>query len=425
MRIEVYRRDQYLGGYRIGSTRDIGIGRGRKNQIILPDETVSRSHAELIRQGSRYLLLDRSTNGTWIAGERVEKALLEKGGEFTIGPYLLRLTGEEAEWDRETERKQVPSSGRTFRGIVGRSPAMEELFGKIRQFATTIKTVLIIGETGCGKELVAQAVHDLSPRASGPFVAINCGAISADLVESELFGHEKGAFTGASSPRKGAFEQADGGTLFLDEIGELSMDLQPKLLRVLEAGEIRRVGSQSTVGVDVRVVTATHRNLKLEADQGRFREDLLYRLHVLPLVVPSLRERPEDIPLLARHFLGGEVEIDKGAMRRLMRHPWPGNVRELKNVLERAAILREGARIGPGDLIFLDEGGDGGEPDFPTPHTLEELERMYYVRALEKSDGNIRAAARSLGIAKSTFYDRLRRYGLSDRNRAPGEEEDG
>ncbi len=425
MRIDVFRDDQYLGGYHIGGAPDVRIGRGRRNQIILPNATVSRHHANLIRQGSRYLLLDRSTNGTWVGGRKVEKATLEAGSEFIIGPYLLRLTGDEAEWDRETEQSRAQGAGELFSGMAGNSPLMRRLFEGISSVAATSQTVLIMGETGCGKELVARAIHERSLRASGAFVAINCGAISHDLVESELFGHEKGSFTGATSARKGAFEQAHGGTLFLDEIGELSLSLQPKLLRVLETGEVRRVGSQSGIEVDVRILAATHRNLKKEADGGNFRPDLLYRLYVLPLAVPSLRERMEDLPLLVRYFLGDRARLDAGAMDKLMDHRWPGNIRELKNVLERAVILSGGGDIGPEDLVFLEEGDDDHlESDFPTPHTLEELERMYYVRALEKSDGNIRAAARSLGIAKSTFYDRVKRYGLSSEKGSRQEDED-
>jgi len=426
MRVDVYEADHYLGGYHVGGATDIRIGRGRKNQIILPHQTVSRHHANLIRQGSRFLVMDRSTNGTWVKGKKVERALLEGGNEFVIGPYVLRLTEEEPEWDRETEVKSPPGSVKNFEGMVGISPAMVQLFDMIERVAGSAGTVLVMGETGCGKELVAKAVHNLSPRSTGSFVAINCGAISRDLVESELFGHEKGAFTGASATRKGAFEQADGGTLFLDEVGELPIDLQPKLLRVLETGEIRRIGSSRSTEVDVRVVAATHRDLKKEVEAGRFRADLLYRLYVLPVAVPSLRDRREDIGHLAHYFLGPRGELQPEALERLMGHAWLGNVRELKNVLERACILRRDNPIGPADLIFLDEGKGAQTADTldqPFSHTLEELERMYYMRALEKTDGNIRAAAKSLGIAKSTFYDRLKRYGLSqDRGGDHGEE---
>jgi DNA-binding NtrC family response regulator len=292
---------------------------------------------------------------------------------------------------------------------------MRALFERLPRVASSHGTVLVLGETGSGKELVARAIHDLSPRREGPFVAINCGAISAELVESELFGHEKGAFTGALAARRGAFEQAHGGTLFLDEVGELPAPLQPRLLRALETGEIRRVGAQAASRADVRIVAATHRDLRGAVEAGAFRADLLYRLFVLPLPLPPLRERRDDILPLARHFLGGRCPLDREAERRLLAHPWPGNVRELRNVLERACILRAGEPVGAADLVFLD---DRPAPALPWGQTLEELERTYFARALEMSGGNLRAAARTLGIPKSTFFDRVRKYGL----RGSGEE---
>ena len=415
MRLDVYRDDRYLGGYHIGDASEIRIGRDRRNAIILPHTTVSRHHANLLRQGRKYLLMDRSSNGTFVNGERADKLLVDPGTQIHIGPFRLVLTEEEMPlWAKPTEESPVNEAVHPGTGLVGSSEEMAMLTQAIEKMAPSNATALIMGETGTGKELVALALHDLSERAPAPFVAINCGAISPELVESELFGHEKGSFTGAGSERKGAFEQADGGTLFLDEIGELSMDLQPKLLRVLESGEIRRVGAQTTTKVDVRVVAATHRNLKAEAERGGFRSDLLYRLYVFPLLVPPLRARKEDVPELAGYFYGDREAFTGPAMKRMMNHDWPGNVRELKNVLERARILTGGGKIGPEDLIFLDESPlSGVTPTDPLPETFEELERLYYTRALEKSDGNIRAAAKSLGIPKSTLYDRLKRYGLS------------
>jgi len=416
VRLDVYRDELYLGGYHIGSASDIRIGRDRRNAVILPHTTVSRHHANLIRQGKRYLLMDRSTNGTFVEGERVEKAVLNPGDGFTIGPFLLRLaegTDEVPSWARPTDKVGIAQAGRRLTGLVGSSEEMARLSGMLEKVAAVDATALVVGETGTGKELVARAIHDLSGRSQASFVAINCGAISPDLVESELFGHVAGAFTGAAGDRKGAFEQAHGGTLFLDEIGELSPGLQPKLLRVLESGEVRRVGAQESLHVDVRVVAATHRDLKAEADRGNFRFDLLYRLHVLPLLVPPLRSRADDIPELAAHFLKGRGEVTGKAMERLRKHDWPGNVRELKNVLERAQILTGGGNIGPEDLVFLEEKAPGpGDHVDRLPETFEELEKIFYTRAMEKSDGNIRAAARSLGIPKSTLYDRLKRYGL-------------
>jgi len=416
MRVDVYNHGQYLGGYHLDGSSDVRIGRGRKNQIILPHSAVSRHHVNLVRQGKKYLLMDRSTNGTFMDGIKADKVLLEAGAEFNIGPFLLRIVINEPEWERETDVTDTGSKGNIFYGLVGGTEGMKRLFDLIEKVAVTDGTVLIVGETGSGKELVAQAVHDLSSRSSAPFVAINCGAITADLIESELFGHEKGAFTGAIADRKGAFEQAHGGTLFLDEIGELPVNLQPKLLRVLETGEIRKVGSQMSMQVDVRVVAATHRNLKVEADKGSFRADLLYRLFVLPLVVPPLRERGDDIALLATHFLSEMAELSPEAMERLESYPWPGNVRELKNTLERGRILTGGKKIGLDDLVFLDDSSDKNTvfaAGDGMPENFEDIERLYYSRALEKSEGNIRQAARQLGLPKSTFYDRLKKYGLS------------
>jgi len=416
MRLDVYRDDRYLGGYHIGSASDVRIGRDRRNAIILPHETVSRHHANLVRQGSRYLLMDRSTNGTFVDGKPVDKVFLEPGSRFRIGPFFLKLEEGEGDmpvWARPTEKTGRYSSGHSLTGLIGSSAVMIRLSEMIQKVAETGATVLIIGETGTGKELVARAVHDLSERRQAPFVAINCGAISPELVETELFGHVKGAFTGAEGERKGAFQQADGGTLFLDEIGELSLSLQPKLLRVLESGEVRKVGAQGTDRVEVRVIAATHRDLKAEADRGNFRFDLLYRLHVLPLLVPPLKNRSGDIEELASFFLQERGTLDAPALERLKKHPWPGNVRELKNVLERAQILTGGGRISPKDLVFLDEPERiPGEGVDGLPETFEELEKLFYTRAMEKSSGNVRAAARSLGIPKSTLYDRLKRYGL-------------
>jgi transcriptional regulator with GAF, ATPase, and Fis domain len=410
MRLDVFRDRQYLGGYHIGTTSEVRIGRGRKNQIILPDSVVSRKHARLVRHGSGYMLIDESRNGTLMKGKKVSNVRLESGDEFEIGPFRIQFDEDVYDWDRETEESKVLEK-ESFQGIVGTSPAIRNLFEFIKRVSVSDGTVLISGETGSGKELVARAVHTLSVRAKGPFVAINCSAISHDLVESELFGHEKGSFTGAVKSRKGAFEQANGGTLLLDEVGELSLDLQPKLLRVLEEGVIRRVGSQIENEVDVRVVAATHRDLKEEVDNGNFRADLLYRLFVLPLFVPPLRERKEDIGLLTSYFVGSRGELAPEAQQHLVDHPWPGNVRELKNVLERACIMRVDGPIEPGDLIFLKE--EGTEREFSDDHSLEDLEKMYYSRALEKSNGSIRAAAKSLGIPKSTFFDRLKKYGLT------------
>ncbi len=414
MRLTVFRAEQLLGGYDAAGGGEVRLGRGRENHLVLPDPLVSRHHATLSRQGDRFLLTDSSTNGTFHRGKRVAKALVSDGEEFSIGPFRVRLGEAEPGWAQET---RVAGEEAPFHGMLGRSAAMREVFAALPRMAASAGTVLILGETGSGKELAARAIHDLSPRAGGSFVALNCGAISPELVESELFGHEKGSFTGAVSARKGAFEQAHGGTLFLDEVGELPSTLQPRLLRALETGEVRRVGSQGTVRADARIVAATHRDLRREVEEGRFRADLLYRLFVLPLRLPSLQDRPEDVLLLAHHFLEGRGTLTPEVEDRLLSHPWPGNVRELKNVIERACILRGGEPIRAEDLIFLE---DRPASRLPYGRTLDDLEKSYYLRALELAGGNIRAAARQLGIPKSTLFDRIRKHGLRG-----GKEEDG
>jgi two-component system NtrC family response regulator len=299
--------------------------------------------------------------------------------------------------------------------LVGSGKAMESVQNLIAKVAPTESTVLIRGETGCGKELVARAVHQSSLRADKPLVAINCGALPENLIESELFGHCRGAFTGADASRTGLFEVADGGTVFLDEIGELPLSIQAKLLRVLETGEIRRLGDNQTVRVDVRIIGATHRDLEAMVEQGTFREDLMFRINTFEIVVPPLRERREDIPLLARHLLrrhrsdGSDRQLfTEEAMKELQSHQWPGNVRELANVIEHAAILCESLPIDTDDLPrhfskrqLRKEIRDAG------PMTLRELEMLAIERALERHDGNKPAAADELGVSLKTLYNKL------------------
>lgn len=296
--------------------------------------------------------------------------------------------------------------GKHLEGLVGRSRPMTRLFERIGRVASSPAPVLITGETGTGKELVAQAVHRASGR--GPFVAVNCGAIPEHLLESELFGHTRGAFTGADRDKEGLFEAADSGTLFLDEIAELPLALQPKLLRVLQSGEFRRVGESATRRAEVRTIAATHRELKTAVREGRFREDLYFRIDVLHVEVPALRERPSDIPLLAERFLADTAERERRAEMRfapaalaaLVAYAWPGNVRELRNVVERAAILTEASEIGPDDLPEEIRGGgrdidvirSAGERDL----TLAELEREYTLEALRRHGGNKSRAAEAL-----------------------------
>ncbi|HET6280505.1 MAG TPA: sigma-54 dependent transcriptional regulator [Polyangia bacterium] len=328
-----------------------------------------------------------------------------------------------------------------FGAIVGDSPPLRDVLTRVEQVAQTSSTVLLRGETGTGKEMVARAIHINSTRESRPFVRVNCAALAPGVLESELFGHEKGAFTGAVARRLGRFELADGGTLFLDEVGDLPVDVQVKLLRVLQEREFERVGGTETVKVDVRVISATHRDLETLIASNEFREDLYYRLNVFPITLPPLRERPGDIALLCEHFIqkyaqsiGKRVRgLDPGAVASLTAYSWPGNVRELENVIERAMILARGSELTAADLEFsrrplsaaaiaptsLSTGGggfrtttpvrDGGRP---LHERLSEQERGEIITAIEQAQGNIALAARTLGINRSTLYYRLRKHGL-------------
>jgi two-component system response regulator HydG len=282
-------------------------------------------------------------------------------------------------------------------------------------------TVLITGESGTGKELIAKAIHNNSQRHKEPFVAVNCAALTESLLESELFGHERGAFTGAEGRRKGRFQSADKGTIFLDEIGEISAAMQSRLLRVIQEREIQPVGSDQTIKIDVRIVGATHRDLARDVEQGRFRQDLFYRLNVVTLHLPSLRERPEDIPLLAGHFLKKFAEKNRkqvkmftpAAMHRLSTHSWPGNVRELENAVERAVVLLAGEYVEERDLppALLSGSAAGVAPGTVLPGTtLEEVERQTIMAALEAADSNKSEAARRLGITRKTLHAKLRKY---------------
>ena len=299
--------------------------------------------------------------------------------------------------------------------LIGTGPAMDRLRRLIEKVAPTESTVLIRGETGCGKELVARALHRASLRAEKPMVAINCGALPENLIESELFGHCRGAFTGADAARTGLFEVADGGTVFLDEIGELPLAMQAKLLRVLETGDIRRLGDNQTVNVDVRVIGATHRDLEKMVDEGTFREDLMFRINTFEIHVPSLRERAEDIPLLADHLLrrhradGGDGKrFTEDAIAALSAHQWPGNVRELANVIEHAAILCDALPIDTPDLPRnFGRRKLRKTPLDDMPLNLKELEAITIRRALEKHAGNKTAAADELGVSLKTLYNRL------------------
>jgi len=312
-------------------------------------------------------------------------------------------------------REELERAGRS-RDIIGTSPAIRRAVELLEQVAPARTTVLLQGESGTGKEVAARALHRLSGR-KGPLVAINCAAIPENLLESELFGHERGAFTGAVAATLGKFQQADGGTLLLDEIADLPLGLQAKLLRVLQEGEVQRVGSAVPMRVDVRVVAATNRDLEAEVAQGRFRSDLFYRLHVICVDMPPLRERGEDIPGLAQHFLRrfsvvnhkGLLVISPDAMAALQAYTWPGNVRELENAIERAVVLARGDTIGPGDLPERIVRAEGGSRilTIPVGTPLEEIERLAIAETLKLTSGDKRRAALLLGIAVRTIYRRL------------------
>ncbi|RIL02368.1 MAG: hypothetical protein DCC71_16445 [Proteobacteria bacterium] len=343
---------------------------------------------------------------------------------------VLRRALERTRLERENRwlRDRVDREWR-FENLIGSGPAMRRIFDTVRKVAETDLTVLVRGESGTGKELVAQALHQRSARRARPFVAVNCAAISRELVESELFGHEKGAFTGADARRQGRFESAHGGTIFLDEIGDMPPETQAKVLRVLQERKLERVGSSQPVEVDVRVVAATHRDLEREARAGRFREDLYYRLKVVEIELPPLREREGDLPALVHHFLEQLAQrmgrapkpIAAEAMARLARHPWPGNVRELRNVVEQAAVLAEGDAIGSTDLRLPDEpGAAAAEPGAPPRRSFSaakreavvEFERAYLLAALRANGGNVSRTAAAIGMVRQSLQLKIRELGL-------------
>ena len=305
-----------------------------------------------------------------------------------------------------------------FQDIVSKNARMHDILKLAQDVASLRSTVLIQGESGTGKELIARAIHNSSDRAQNPFVAVSCAALAETLLESELFGHEKGAFTGAGERKVGKFEMANGGTIFLDEIGDMSPKLQVDLLRVLQERCFYRVGGQEEVRVDVRVIAATHVNLQQAVADGKFRDDLFYRLNVIEVRIPPLRERREDIPLLARHFLerlahelGKDVEdISEGGLRALMDYHWPGNVRELENAIERAMVTCRGRVLQEEDFAFLNHNGPQKAWTVPPGMTLQEMEKMAIVATLQRTSGNIKESASLLGIDRSTLYEKIKKY---------------
>jgi DNA-binding NtrC family response regulator len=344
---------------------------------------------------------------------RIEKALEEKG---------LRH-------ENENLRRQVRERF-SLPGLIAQSKEMQTVLDLVLRVAPTDATVLIQGESGTGKEVIAKVMHHSSPRAGKSFVAVNCGALPEPLLESEIFGHVKGAFTGATAHKKGLFEEAHGGTFFLDEIGEMPTTLQVKFLRALQEGEVRPVGSNQPTTADVRVLAATNRDLGQLMQQGKFREDLFYRLNVIPIVLPPLRERREDIPVLAEHFLrqngqrqGRSLRLSAEAVDKLLRYPWPGNVRELENAMERTAILAQNDIIAPDDLPPHIVAGTplGVAPSLPQVLTLAEAERLHILQTLERFGWSHSRAAEALAIGRTSLWRKLKEYQIEQRLRQRGE----
>jgi two-component system response regulator AtoC len=342
---------------------------------------------------------------------------------------LLQRALRERDMESENRRLREQLDARFgLEQLIGRSAPMQEVFDAIRQVGASRATVLITGESGTGKELVARAIHQLSPRVHGPFIPLHCAALSPTLLESELFGHEKGAFTGAVERRRGRFELADAGSLFLDEVGEIPAAIQVKILRVLEERKFERVGGQETIEVDVRLIAATNRDLKKMVDEGAFREDLFYRLNVVTVHLPPLRERPEDIPLLVQHFLkelaeenGKTLEgLTPEAMSLLAAHPWPGNVRELRNVIESMVVLARGETLTVRDVpaALREESRPRGGLS-AGPVSLDEAEKQMILRTLKACGDNRTRAAAQLGISRRTLHRKLNEYGLGRDEPAP------
>jgi DNA-binding NtrC family response regulator len=395
------------------------IGSAPTNDVVIDDRTVSRFHCELVIDADGVRVRDlRSKNGTVVDGVRVQEAWLKDSSLIRLGDAVVRC-------QVSGGANRLPLAERTeLGGLVGRSVAMRHTFALLQRAAVTNATVLLEGETGTGKGAAAEAVHRASPRAAGPFVIVDCGAIPATLLESELFGHEKGAFTGADGRRIGAFEEAHGGTVFLDEIGELPVDLQPKLLRALESRQVRRLGSNQHATVDFRLIAATNRDLRAEVNAGRFRADLYYRLAVVRVPMPTLRQRPEDLELLTRRILSSlgapATQIDAlltpTFIATLQSSAWPGNVRELRNYLERCLVFEEAQPMGDGG-----PGGPSPAIDVSQPYAvardraIAEFERRYVEALLEAHAGKVARAAEAAGVARVHVYRLMRKHGLPGR----------
>jgi transcriptional regulator with PAS, ATPase and Fis domain len=404
-------------------TRALGVGpmvvgTSPDADLVLADPRVSRRHCEIARGPRGVTLRDLgSKNGTFIGDVGVIEAALEPGRKVTVGgsTLVVRVAGAPS---------IVPlSTTARFGSALGGSLPMRALFARLERAAATAETILLLGESGTGKELLARGIHEASPRRGGPFVVFDCAAVAPSLLEAELFGHVKGAFTGAGQARAGLLEQANGGTLFIDELGELPLELQPKLLRALEARQVRRLGAPGYVAFDARVVAATHRDLRGRIASGAFREDLYYRLAVVEAVVPPLRERRDDIPLLVERFLAAQTppravsDLPPSAMEMLKAHTWPGNVRELRNTVARLSLFPDlgeqaivkatpkAAESGLGDLVKLPlrEAREA---------VVDQFERTYIAAKVREHGGNVTRAAEAMGISRQLVYRLMERHGL-------------
>jgi DNA-binding NtrC family response regulator len=389
-------------------------------EMVLSDKTVSRKHLKAELVGETVILQDQdSTNGTFIQGSRFKEIEIGYGAEFKLGRTVIKYLPEEEIVEPE------PSEQTSFGQLLGVDTKMRQLFKLMQDVAATNATVLIEGETGTGKELIAEEIHNHSDRRDGPFVVFDCGSVPHELIESMLFGHVKGSFTGAITDRKGAFAEAHGGTIFLDEIGEMALDLQPSLLRVLDKKAVRKVGSNQYERIDVRVVAATNRDLRAEVAKKTFREDLYYRLAVIRVSVPPLRERGLDIPQLVNYFIRSfssdkPLSVAAEDMARLRRHSWPGNVRELRNVIERSCLLARGGTINLEDALHEEPAQSLGiRTDLPFKEAkgqlVEMFEREYIEDLMRRHKMNLSAAAREAQIDRKHLRELIRKYDLDPR----------
>ncbi|MBL8910099.1 MAG: sigma 54-dependent Fis family transcriptional regulator [Archangium sp.] len=401
--------------------QSLRIGKAPDNDVVLDHPTVSRNHLTVRRQGDTFLVQDLgSTNGTFIDGAQIKEGFLRAGALLEVGDVQLRFQ------PLLKSLEVSPTNDDRLGDLVGKSVPMRQIFALIQRISPTDSTLLLIGETGCGKGAASRTIHKLSPRATGPFVIFDCASVSENLIESELFGHEKGAFTGAVAQRVGCLERADGGTLFLDEIDDLPLDLQPKLLRALEDREFRRLGqSGSAHKFDTRVIAASKKDLWAETQAGRFREDLYFRLSVFTLTLPTLRDRKEDIPLLVDAMSGGNLwgRLSDKQREQFNSHTWPGNVRELRNAVERLKHVADIPELASENFLREYSGPDKQDGEtLPVNYAgpfkdvkddlIRAFEREYLTRLLSKTRGNIAKAARDAGLDRKHLYSLLHKYGL-------------